>query len=156
MIEVKNCLRKYLSRVCCRASEFGTHAYDRAMESRGGPLASVLRRWLRDLDATSPRRASRLLCTVIGSKVRRSLLLLGSSRVGASICGLTYTTGQKFGIANLKQTLCSESTRNVLAKRSLRSIRAQFLYASNGHRTVTVANVVGWLDEPLSLFTDFS
>ena len=54
----------------------------------------------------------------------------------------TYTTGQKFGITAPKQTLCSESTRNAQAERPHGRICAQFLYLSNEHRTVAVAEVV--------------
>ena len=55
---------------------------------------------------------------------------------------LGYTTGQKFGITPMKQTLRPESPRNGQAKMPLGRIGAQFIYTSDEHNTVTVAKTV--------------
>ena len=59
---------------------------------------------------------------------------------------VSYTTGQKFGITPLKQTLWPESTRNDQTKMPFGRIGAPFIYASNEHNTVTVAKTVQELE----------
>ena len=62
-----------------------------------------------------------------------------SPRFWGGLVRIFVSSLSKYGIAPLKQTLCSEYTRNSLAKRPLGRICAQCLYPSNEHRTVVVA-----------------
>ena len=54
----------------------------------------------------------------------------------------TYSTGGKFCIASLKQTLCSESKGNGQPEKPLNAIRTLFLCTSYVHETIIVVQLV--------------